>query len=460
MPPITPTNPKTTITLDEELKRITQEMYKKNFELSEKNKMLSLLREIDEIILSSVTDIQEIAQQVCNLIVKETEFKVAAILIYDKEKNELVRLAVSQTKQITDIELRYNRILFGAKTSLELLNNPIVAAVREKSMQVTEDLSNMISPNFPVEDARVIQNTLAIGLSFIYPLVVRQEVIGTIVMSLGVRESSVSIHQKELMERLAEMIGIALDNSILYQQIQKANLKLKDLDKLKDEFVSLASHELRTPMTIIKSYIWMLLQMKEGILNNKQKMYLERTYLSVDRLIKLVNDMLNVSRIESGRISLELKPGNLSKIAREVVMEMQPKAQELGTIMSVIDKNPIPDTQIDTERIKQVLINLIGNALKFTPSNGLIKIELEQKGDEVVAHVIDNGKGINAEDLPKLFQKFGTITKDYLKRQNPQGTGLGLYISKSLVELHGGKVWGKSEGENKGSIFSFSIKIR
>ena len=249
-----------------------------------------------------------------------------------------------------------------------------------------------------------------------------------------------------------------MDNSLLYESIQEANERLKQLDKLKDEFVSLASHELRTPMTVIKSYLWMFLDKKKGDLNKKEITYLERAYESTERLIKLVNDMLNVSRIESGRLKLEMKDVAIDNLIGTVVSELAPRAGELG--LKLIYNKPqggVKMLNADSERIEQILINLIGNSLKFTPNGGSITVTLIPRDKDVLVSVSDTGRGIKREDMSKLFQKFGMISGAYLQKQQNQGSGLGLYLSKALVELHGGKIWVESPGENKGTMFSFTL---
>jgi signal transduction histidine kinase len=245
----------------------------------------------------------------------------------------------------------------------------------------------------------------------------------------------------------------------LYQRIQEANARLEALDQLKDEFVSLASHELRTPMTAISSYIWMMLDGEVGTINEKQKVYLQNAYTSTKRLIALVNDMLNVSRIESGRMILKQDPMDLEQITQQTLTEIMPTAQIQGITLTIEKPaNPLPKVLADENKIKEVIMNLVGNSLKFTPSGGKITISFAEKDNLVETYVIDNGRGIKAEDVPKLFKKFGMIEGNYLKTTPGQGTGLGLYIAKSIVELHGGTVSFHSEGENKGATFSFTLK--
>lgn len=442
----------------EELAHATQEMYKKNFELAERNKTLLLLRKIDEIILGSVTETEEIATQVVNVITEETSFKRIVILLNDKVNDVLVRTAVSQTDATLEAEMATKKVFKGSQIPLTSDENLIVQCIKDRQVKITHNYAETLIPNFTKEEADTIQEILGIKSTLIYPLIVRGGVLGAITISIGEDEKDMNQYEHDLIERLAGVIGIALDNSQLYQRIQDANEKLKALDKLKDEFVSLASHELRTPMTAIKSYLWMVLENNEGALNEKQKLHLQRAYVSTDRLIKLVNDMLNVSRIESGRITLDVKPVNLQTIIADTIAEISPRAQELGIHLVFTPNTTLPNVMADTDKMKEVLINLIGNSLKFTPKDGSITLSSTLVNNMVMTSVKDTGKGIRPEDLPKLFKKFSIINADYLRKQNAQGTGLGLYISKSIIELLGGKIDVSSQGENLGTTFSFTLK--
>lgn len=247
---------------------------------------------------------------------------------------------------------------------------------------------------------------------------------------------------------------------IITSQLKNANEKLKALDELKSEFVSVASHELRTPMTSVKSYLWMALNGKGGELNEKQKYYIERSYNSVNHLMRLINDLLNISRIEAGHISIIFQAVNLMKITQEVIDELFPRALELGILIDMQKDDSLPLVLADPEKVKEVLFNLIGNSLKFTPRGGSIVITYSRKNDFVETRIIDNGAGILAEDMPKLFQKFGLIPGSYVTNQTSVGgTGLGLYICRSIIDLHHGEIKAQSEGKDKGATFSFTLKI-
>ncbi|MGH7204162.1 MAG: GAF domain-containing sensor histidine kinase, partial [Candidatus Levyibacteriota bacterium] len=272
-------------------------------------------------------------------------------------------------------------------------------------------------------------------------------------------EVAVALHNAESYE------AISTFNITLKKEIEKetkdvvaANEKLKQLDKLKNEFVSVASHELRTPMTAIRSYLWMALEGKGGALNDKQKYYLERGYNSVDRLIRLVNDMLNISRIESGRINVEMKSVDVISLTQEIVDEVSPRSQELGVTVTIQKPDSLPLVLADPDKIKEVLFNLIGNSLKFTPKGGKVTVSYSHAHGFVETKVVDNGSGIEAEDIGKLFQKFGLIAGSYTTNQPVSGTGLGLYICRTIIELHQGKIKAASEGRGKGATFTFTLK--
>ena len=233
--------------------------------------------------------------------------------------------------------------------------------------------------------------------------------------------------------------------------------RLKELDKMKSDFVSNVSHELRTPLTAIKASVDNMLDGLTGQLNEKQIRYLARIKSNTDRLARLINDILDLSRIESGKI--DLKPAALPLVAvtREVAESLRPVAVEKLISLEVVTSS---DTSVaawaDRDKITQVLMNLIGNALKFTPAHGRVSVAVDRNGDEwVKVSVVDTGPGIPAEEASKIFDKFYQVAKVGKAR----GTGLGLAISKALVEMHGGEISVHSNAD-RGSTFSFTLPAR
>jgi len=445
----------------EDVKHITEEMYKKNAELAQRNKTLSILRKIDEIILGSVTDLHQIAQEVCSILVSDADYKIVSLFLHDKAKRSLVRIGFGQTPALQQVEQSLSSNVSVSEIPLSSQDNIIIQAFRDKRIQITTSFADILMrEGITVEQANHIQELSNIKLSVVFPLIVRNDILGTMVVSFSQLTEQFSEYERDLLDRLVSMVGIALDNALLYNEVQDSNVKLQALDKLKDDFVSLASHELRTPMTAIKSYLWMALAGKGGEISGKLKFYLQRAYDATDRLIKLVNDMLNISRIESGRITISIQRVSLVKLVQDVVFEVMPRAQELGVKLSVTASLGVPDVIADSDKIKEVLINLIGNSLKFTPANGTITVSFFIQNGVVKTIIKDTGSGILPEDIPKLFQKFGFIQESYITNLTANsGTGLGLYISKAIVELHEGTIVAESEGRGKGATFSFTLRV-
>lgn len=443
-----------------ELTHINREVYKKSVELAERNKTLLILRKIDEIILSEITHPEEIGKQVTSLLVKEADFKIAAIYVFNEAEKSLQQLAISESSEIQSIKKQTNTTLtLVDKVLLFDVQNIQIQAISEKQVKGTNSLQQLLKTDGVAIDIAKYQASIAVLSILIYPLIVRNDIIGTMVIGLPEEIKDLTEYQRDLLIRLAEGVGIALDNALLYNKLQAANEQLKALDKLKDEFVSIASHELRTPMTAIKSYLWLFLNDKTIVVNPRQKTYLERAYSSTDRLIALVNDMLNVSRIESGRFVINAEPINLPALANEVIADLVPAAQKQGNqILLTQPPEPFPNALADSDKIREVFINLIGNSIKFTPLGGTITVSFAQDNDMVITKVSDTGRGLAPEDVTKLFQKFGRVGGNYLVKQNVQGTGLGLYLTRSIVQLHGGKIWAESQGIGKGSTFSFTLK--
>jgi PAS domain S-box-containing protein len=231
--------------------------------------------------------------------------------------------------------------------------------------------------------------------------------------------------------------------------------RLKELDEMKSDFVSGVSHELRTPLTAIKISVDNMLDGIIGELNEKQIVYLARIKANTDRLARLISDLLDLSRIEAGRI--DLRPTNLALVTliKEVAESLRPVAVEKLISLNIASSDPGIIAWADRDKVVQVLMNLIGNALKFTPPHGEVTVVVGKNGDQWARiSVADTGPGIPAEEANKIFDKFYQIAQS--SKQKTKGTGLGLTICKDLVEMQGGKIWVESEG-GKGSTFAFTL---
>ena len=234
--------------------------------------------------------------------------------------------------------------------------------------------------------------------------------------------------------------------------------RLKELDRMKSDFVSNVSHELRTPLTAIKGSVDNMLDGITGNLNEKQSRYLVRIKSNADRLGRLINDILDLSRIEAGRIDLRPAYLPMASLAKEVAEVLRTVAAEKLISLEVAAAEENTRVWADRDKVTQVLMNLIGNALKFTPSYGKVTVGIKSADPEwVQISIADTGPGIASEDANKIFDKFYQAAQP--NKQKTRGTGLGLTISKALVEMHGGSIWVES-GPGNGSNFCFTLPAR
>jgi signal transduction histidine kinase len=237
-----------------------------------------------------------------------------------------------------------------------------------------------------------------------------------------------------------------------------------EIEKMKSEFVSLVSHELRTPLTSIIGFISLILDGKTGKINQKQYESLSRAHRQSKRLAALINDLLDVSRIEAGRIEMKQEQVQIDRVAKRRIEELRPQADEKAINLFFEAQSNLPLIIGDADRIGQIFINLIGNAIKFAPDNGKVTVRISkslQNGsatDGFHVEVIDTGPGIPPEDREKVFDKFRQLGS--VQAQKPQsGTGLGLSIAAGIVEAHGGRLWVDTGENGQGSNFQFFIPL-
>lgn len=263
-----------------------------------------------------------------------------------------------------------------------------------------------------------------------------------------IKSVKVEVDQRERLEALR----MKLEESNI--KLENANDKLKDLDKLKTEFLSLASHQLRSPLTAIKGYTSMVLEGDFGEINPKAKDAVERVFQSTMNLTKIVEDLLNVSKIEQGGMKYEMAPFSLSEISRDMSKDLSITADKKGLKLNFESDSDLDCTvNGDKEKIRQVVLNFIDNSIKYT-KEGTINVSVRKVGDKVIFSVKDTGMGMTPEIKATLFQKFA---RGEGARMNTGGSGLGLYLAKEIVEAHKGTVGVESEGMGKGSTFHFEL---
>ncbi|MBI5765630.1 HAMP domain-containing histidine kinase [Candidatus Falkowbacteria bacterium] len=240
------------------------------------------------------------------------------------------------------------------------------------------------------------------------------------------------------------------------KDLAAANKELKRLDDAKSEFLSIASHQLRTPLTVVKGYTSMMLEGSFGKISKIVRDGLQKVYISAEQLISLVDDLLNISRIEAGRLEFNILPVDLAKIAEETVSDFQQKVKEKKIKLAFHPEPNLPKVATDPQKIKEVISNIIDNSVKYT-SKGEIIVGLHQESQSIIFSCQDTGIGIETDDLPRLFEKF--VRGKGMMQVYTEGTGLGMYFARMVIENMGGRIWAESEGKGKGSKFSFSLPL-
>ncbi|HEV8539776.1 MAG TPA: ATP-binding protein [Nitrospiraceae bacterium] len=274
-------------------------------------------------------------------------------------------------------------------------------------------------------------------------------------MTKSLKERDLAIAKAyQQLEQLAQSLELRVQQRT--QELQEANLRLQELDKLKSDFVSTVSHELRTPMTSIKGYVDNILDGLTGALTERQSYYLTRVKSNVERLTRMINELLDLSRIEAGKIELHLANVRMRELVSDVVEGFQAMAQGKGIVLHTRMPSDLPAIRGDHDKLHQVLTNLVQNAIKFTPTGGEVWVESQVRDDGFLQiGVVDTGYGIPPHELDKVFERFYRGTS---RSPDDPRWGLGLTIARSLVKLHGGQIWVEST-PGQGSRFYFTVPI-
>jgi signal transduction histidine kinase len=310
------------------------------------------------------------------------------------------------------------------------------------------------------------------GIRISMALRTREEFVGYLLLGDKLSGGVYSSQDIELLEIISKQLAVAILNAKAYAQIQEFNLTLqaridhatgrlrvanrhlKELDRAKDEFISMASHQLRTPLTTIKGYLSMMLEGDAGKLTAPQKEFVGYAFGSSERMVNLISDLLNVSRLSAGRFLIQTKPTDMVQMVADEVRQLETHASGKG--IKLVFEPPasaLPPAQIDENKTRQVIMNFIDNAIYYT-QKGEVRVVLDQNPERVRLEVRDSGIGVPEDAKRKLFSKF--FRADNAQTVRPDGTGLGLYLAKRVVEDQGGTIIFSSV-EGKGSTFGFEL---
>ncbi len=443
--------------LDEQAKLIVKTdlaLNKAQEELDKRLRGLNALQRTSQQISKALNE-NDIFKRLDSSLMKELGFSKSMVILLNKDNNLYCRIFSGFRQD------HVTRILENIKKNPSLI----------KFIQEENILSSLRSP---AEKRQYIQQIFQVNSFILCPILTQEGIAGAIFVGNDIPSSTITEGDEELISILANQIGQSLENAKLFEKVYRSSQELeikvqertkelakaleevKKVSKIKSEFVSAVSHELRTPLTSIKGYASILMTGKLGAIPDKVKERLEKINKHSDNLVKLINDLLDVSRIESGRVEMKMEECSVHQIVENVRDLLMPQMKE-KKLNFVVEINPnVPSLLVDKNQFERIFINLISNAIKFTPEGGQISIKASQENGQVLFEVSDTGIGIPEEDIPKLFNEFYRVDNDI--NLNVKGTGLGLALVKNIVEAHKGKIWVTSK-VNGGTTFHFTIPI-
>ena len=442
----------------EDLKMANVHLQQMTSELQRRVDQLTTLHDA-ALLFSSTLDREALVQTVLETITQKLHYDRAMIALFDRTKGllydtriigvpeEINAFARSLKISVADPESIEGRVLLKAESIL-------VRDIKE----VWERLHPLHQQLALLTGAKAIISV---------PLKVKNEVLGTLTAD---RTQGAPLTQDDvsLLGTMASEVAIALDNSNVYRQIEELNLsletkvrertvELEKADHLRSLFLSHVSHELRTPLTAIKGFLENLLSGLGGPLTQKQESVLLRVVANADRLIRMISDLLDQSRIETGKLELLPSDVDLGKCVAEVVDQLRPLATAKHQQVTVEKAEPNLMVRADEDRVVQILTNLLHNAIKYAPEEGVVSIQVKLDRPQFAGVVVkDTGPGIPQEAVPKIFDPFFRVSKE--GRERSKGIGLGLSIVKTLVDLHGGEISVRSE-LGKGTEFYFTLPL-
>lgn len=265
-------------------------------------------------------------------------------------------------------------------------------------------------------------------------------------------QNSLSVEEiRELNEMLKNKVDTAT------QELRDSNLQLQRLDEAKNEFISMASHQLRTPLTSIKGYLDMVLQGDLGKVSSTQRAVLTEAFVSSERMVTLINDFLNVSRLQTGKFVIDRVDGDLKEILKDQLIMLRGIAKQHDLKFKTTIDESIPRMNIDTEKLRQVVLNFIDNAIYYSKPGSIVHVKLKKEKNQIVFTVKDTGIGVPKSEQSQLFGRFFRASN--ARQRRPDGTGVGLFLARKVILLHGGQIIFESE-EGKGSVFGFRLPVR
>jgi len=448
-----------------EFERIAQHMYTQNLTLVQTNRTLSVLRAIDLLTLESSRDLRQLSTDIAKAITKSTPYGLVGILTLNQHSDTVLHFQGYSLNELPSQKIPEN----GAS---ELLGKLFMTVddqwLRDFKGSLTIDLNKSdFAKNADLFGAHTektlgdITEMFNLHSLYLTRLRARNNLSG--IMLIGLQDTLPKIEDIELIERISEPAGIAIDNRLLLEenqriikQLQQSNDKLKEVDQTKDEFISMASHQLRTPLTSVKGYVSMVLEGEAGEINQGQRQMLQQAFDSSQRMVYLIADFLNVSRIQTGKFTMVNTITNLSEVVKSELLQLEAGAKSRKVTFTYNESPHIPTVLIDETKIRQVIMNFLDNSLYYSSEGDVVNVELRADEQAIDFVVHDHGMGVPKADQPHLFTKFYRAAN--ARKSRPDGTGLGLFMARKVVVAQGGAILFKST-EGKGSSFGFRFPL-
>ena len=404
------------------------------------NERIDHLERLLEVVrgLTTAPDLESFLQSIISEATELTNSEIASILEYDETAEELRFLSMQwfQRDVLRPIGVPLNESAAGW-------------VYRKGQPLIIQDVK-ADQRHFKVIDR--VTNHVTHSLAAV-PLMVRGEVVGV----LEVLNKKVDAHYTEeditILATLGALAAQAMRNATLQRKVKAVNIELAELERLKTDFIAITSHELRTPLGLILGHATFLRELDEGQYGEQ----LDTIVRNATKLKEIVENLSDVDNIQNGAARIRSNKVSLAKIAEDVIRTFQDEANTRNIALKLEGSNSPLDIEADGVKLSIALSNLLKNAIQFTDSGGRVIIKLEEDSGYFKVTVVDNGIGIPARDLPRVFERFFQVETHLTRRYG--GMGLGLAVAKATIELHGGRIWAESV-QGKGSIFTFLLPIQ
>ena len=425
--------------------RLFQELQARTGELARSVEELKALGEVGHAV-SSTLDLQTVLSTIVGRAVQLSGTDGGAIYEYDEPTKEFHLRATHRMEEELVEALRASPIHLGEGTTGR-------AAATREPVQVADVLDDR---QYAVARIRSILARLGYRSVLAVPLLLEQRIMGG--LTVWRQESGAFAPEVvNLLQTFATQSVLAIQNARLFREIEEKGRQLEAANRHKSEFLANVSHELRTPLNAVIGFSEVLLEKMFGELNEKQSEYVDDILSSGRHLLSLINDILDLSKIEAGRMELELTKFDLPSAVENALILVRERATRHGLKLERVVDERLGEFVGDERKVKQVLVNLLSNAVKFTPEGGQIRVNAVLGDGSVEISVSDTGIGIAPQDQEMIFEEFRQAGTSYAQKR--EGTGLGLTLTRKFVEMHGGKIWVESE-LGKGATFTFTLPIK